>query len=447
MISLYARAIYSKDKKSLLKVAEDANAFYLNSFRKRYLYYIKNFQALIYTHHTFQECWLIASNINGRTFKVSKFSTAFGFFSLPFTTIYQSKEIAFSNLLHFFFSNIYPVSDISTNFVKNILQVPDQYVETSTSILLSFLEVMNIRIFSSKNKKINIIEILFQTLVTAYALNSVSVNFDTIERIIPNKILQYIIKRFQVTFVSSFINLLCSIGFSNGMRISFERWLFSLFKLFKTHFHQQIQKVSLELNNDDINNISEEYGNEETNCYDIRLNIPNINDLNNFIQINRVHNQINDNQTKNIVEKEGNNSNMLINIVNNGKKQHLLRLDNLQEMSTTDLITNAYHYKVNTVIPPKALQCSICHHLLHKPVESYGYFFCKSCIQKYIQHHENKDIKHVYAKNPITGHFITQRSLNDSPFMNYIIYRYKHFLLDDCVEEYRVQQTKKLTTQ
>lgn len=428
MIRLYIRAINSKDKVTLLNVAQDAKTYYIDSYQKRYPYYSKRFQTFVNTHNALKECWIIVSNSYGRTFNYSKFWTGLNFLSLPFFVVYKSKEEAISTLFHYFFFNICPVSDISTKIVKDIFQVQDRYVDISASLLLSFCEVMNIRLFVNENKKMNLLEIFCQTLLTSYCLRSVSMDFTAIEKYVSNKLFQYVLKRLRLTIISSFISLICSIGFSNGMRVTFEEWLFSLFKLFKTHFDRQIIKASSEISNSNPEEINDEV------------------EIVNQIDVNYIHvNYFTENHNQTINKLDNNDSDIFINILNNGKLcRHLIRLDGIQQLSAYDSIKNSYFYKVNFVIPPKQLQCSICHHLLQRPVESYGYFFCNNCIKKYIRQHINKEfLKSSSVKNPITGDPITEKSFYISPFMSYIVYRYKLFLLNDCVEEYKIEQTKK----
>ena len=448
MIRLYIRAINSKDKNTLLKVAQDASAYYIDSYQKRSPFYLKHIQALLNTNNALKECWMIVSNTHGRNFIQSKFWTGLNFVSLPFLVVFRSKEEALSNLFHYFFFYICPVSDISTKLMRDVFQVKDQYISVSSSLFLSFCEVMNIRLFLNGNKKMNLMEIFFQTLVTSYCLHSVSIDFNAIEKFIPNRFIQYFLKRIRLAVVSSFISLICSIGFSNGMRVTFEEWLFSLFKLFKTHFSPQMKKVSKQINinntNDDNNNdLETNYDVEVVDHIDINFNISYISNINNFVQVSRVSDKFGQ-SNKNQILKKDDDSDLFINILNNGKlSRHLFVLNDMQNISTYDLIKNAYYYKVNVVIPPKQIQCPLCHHLLKKPVESFGYFFCNDCIKKYIRQYQNKDLKSSYVKNPITGDLITEKSLYKSPFMNYIIYRYKLFLLDDCIEEYKIEQAKR----
>ena len=84
MIKLYFRAIKSKDKPTLLKVAEEVNDYYIQNYQNCKPFYLKQIQAFLYSHVAAKECWIIVSNTYGRSFSYSKFWTGFNFLSLPF---------------------------------------------------------------------------------------------------------------------------------------------------------------------------------------------------------------------------------------------------------------------------------------------------------------------------------------------------------------------------
>ena len=206
MIKLYFRAIKSKDKPTLLKVAEEVNDYYIQNYQNCKPFYLKQIQAFLYSHVAAKECWIIVSNTYGRSFSYSKFWTGFNFLSLPFLFIFRTKKEAISTLFHYYFFNICPVSDISTRLLKGIFKIDDKYIDISNSLFLSFCEVMNIRLFVNENKKMNLLEIFLQTIVTSYLLRSVSSDFNTIERFVPNRLAQYVLKRIRLSIVSSFPN-------------------------------------------------------------------------------------------------------------------------------------------------------------------------------------------------------------------------------------------------